>query len=103
VNSRPPPLFTTLPYTTLFRSRPDGAGMVTLDDALDNARLIVHSTDLPVAADLENGYGDRPEDAANAIRRAAEIGLVGASIEGARSEEHTSVLQSREKHVCSLL
>src|SRR5919112_1125844 len=37
---------------------------VTRDEALANARAIAEATDLPVAGDLENGYGDAPEDAA---------------------------------------
>jgi 2-methylisocitrate lyase-like PEP mutase family enzyme len=41
------------------------------------------STDLPVSADLENGFGDAPEDAAEAIRQAAAAGVVGGSIEDA--------------------
>jgi 2-methylisocitrate lyase-like PEP mutase family enzyme len=63
--------------------RRDGDGSVTLEDALSNARAIVDATDLPVAADLENGYGDSPEAAAETIRLAAQAGLVGASIEDA--------------------
>ena len=59
----------------------DGTGEVTREDALENARAIAAATDLPVAADLENGYGDAPEDAAKTIRLAAEAGLVGGSIE----------------------
>src|SRR5215216_5407317 len=39
------------------------------------------STARPISADLENGYGSRPEDAANAISRAIEAGAVGGSIE----------------------
>ena len=62
--------------------RRDGAGLVTRDEALANAKAIVDATDLPVAADLENGYGDSPEAAAETIRRAGEeAGLVGGSIE----------------------
>jgi 2-methylisocitrate lyase-like PEP mutase family enzyme len=62
--------------------RRDGAGVVTRDEALANAKAIVDATDLPVAADLENGYGDMPEDAAETIRLAGEVyGLVGGSIE----------------------
>jgi 2-methylisocitrate lyase-like PEP mutase family enzyme len=38
-------------------------------------------TELPISADLENGYGPSPEDAARAIRQAAEAGAVGGSIE----------------------
>ncbi|GLZ38373.1 isocitrate lyase/phosphoenolpyruvate mutase family protein [Actinokineospora sp. NBRC 105648] len=63
--------------------RPDGANLVTRDDTLANARAIVAATHLPVAADLENGFGDRPEDVAETIRLAAEAGLVGGSIEDA--------------------
>jgi 2-methylisocitrate lyase-like PEP mutase family enzyme len=58
-------------------------GKVTRDEALANARLIVNATDLPVAADLEKGFGDSPEDAAETIRQAAGVGLVGGSIEDA--------------------
>ena len=58
-------------------------GRVTRDEALANARLIVNATDLPVAADLEKGFGDSPDDAAETIRQAAGVGLVGGSIEDA--------------------
>jgi 2-methylisocitrate lyase-like PEP mutase family enzyme len=58
-------------------------GRVTRDEALEHARLICASTDLPVAADLEKGFGDAPKDAAETIRLAAGVGLVGGSIEDA--------------------
>ncbi len=61
-------------------------GEVTRDEALANARAIVEATPLPVAADLENGYGHAPEDAAETIRLAAEAGLVGGSIEDATGD-----------------
>ncbi|WP_426809448.1 oxaloacetate decarboxylase [Pseudomonas sp. WOUb67] len=63
--------------------RPDAEGALSLDDTLDNAGEIVDATALPVAADLENGFGDLPEDCARTILRAAEAGLVGGSIEDA--------------------
>ncbi|MCE0988073.1 isocitrate lyase/PEP mutase family protein [Pseudomonas alloputida] len=63
--------------------RPDAEVALSLDDTLDNAGEIVDATALPVAADLENGFGDLPEDCAQTILRAAEIGLVGGSIEDA--------------------
>src|SRR6266404_56383 len=44
-------------------------------------RDIVSATGLPVSADLENGFGDDPETAAETIRLGAEAGLVGGSIE----------------------
>ena len=47
------------------------------EESLANARIIVAATDLPVAADLEHGFGDNPDAAAETIRLAAEIGLVG--------------------------
>jgi 2-methylisocitrate lyase-like PEP mutase family enzyme len=59
----------------------DGQGMVTRDETLANAKAIVDATDLPVAADLENGFGDAPDAAARTIRQAAKVGLVGGSIE----------------------
>jgi 2-methylisocitrate lyase-like PEP mutase family enzyme len=61
----------------------DGTASVSRDEALTNARAIVEATSLPVAADLENGYGDSPEAAAETIQLAAEAGLVGGSIEDA--------------------
>jgi 2-methylisocitrate lyase-like PEP mutase family enzyme len=64
--------------------RRDGTASVSRDEALANAKSIAEATDLPVAADLENGYGDSPEAAAETIRLAAEIaGLTGGSIEDA--------------------
>ncbi|MET0389522.1 MAG: isocitrate lyase/phosphoenolpyruvate mutase family protein, partial [Polyangiales bacterium] len=44
-------------------------------------RELTQATSIPISADLENGFGDTPEDAAVTIRRAAEAGLVGGSIE----------------------
>ena len=58
-------------------------GEISRDESIAHARIIVAATDLPVAADLENGFGDTPADAALTIRRAAEVGLVGGSIEDA--------------------
>jgi 2-methylisocitrate lyase-like PEP mutase family enzyme len=58
-------------------------GRVTRDEALAQARAIVMATDLPVSADLEKGFGDSPQAAAETIRLAAETGLVGGSIEDA--------------------
>ncbi|MDR3530957.1 MAG: isocitrate lyase/phosphoenolpyruvate mutase family protein [Rhodopila sp.] len=61
-------------------------GMVTRDEALAHSKAIVDATDLPVSADLEKGFGDAPQAAAETIRLAAEIGLVGASIEDATGD-----------------
>ena len=67
--------------------RRDGTASVSRAEALANAKSIVEATTLPVAADLENGYGHGPEDAAETIRQAAGAGLVGGSIEDATGNE----------------
>jgi len=61
-------------------------GMITRDESLAHARAVVEATDLPVSGDLEKGFGDAPEAAAETIRRAGEIGLVGGSIEDATGD-----------------
>ena len=55
---------------------PDGEN-IPVDEMLAAVERIVDSTDLPVTADLEGGYGD----AAETVRRAIGIGVVGANIE----------------------
>ena len=67
--------------------KPDGTRAVTRDETLANARAIADATDLPVAGDLENGFGDSPQAAAETIRLAATVGgLVGGSIEDATGD-----------------
>ena len=56
-------------------------GKLTRGEALASARAIVNATDLPVSADLENGFGEHPDVVAETVRMAAEAGLVGCSIE----------------------
>jgi 2-methylisocitrate lyase-like PEP mutase family enzyme len=63
-------------------------GKVTREEALAQARGIVAATDLPVSADLEKGFGDAPAVAAETIRLAAEVGLVGGSIEDATGDKN---------------
>ena len=62
-------------------------GHITRDEKLAQVRIIVGATDLPVAADLEKGFGDEPAVVADTIRRAAEAGLVGGSIEDASGDK----------------
>ncbi len=59
----------------------DSEGALTRDEVLANARAIVDATDLPVSADLEDGFGAAPGACAESIRVAVENGLVGGSIE----------------------
>jgi 2-methylisocitrate lyase-like PEP mutase family enzyme len=56
-------------------------GEVTLDESVEHARELSEATDLPVAMDLENGYGAEPAQVARTITRIAEAGAVGGSIE----------------------
>jgi len=66
--------------------RADGTNTVSAAEMLENCRVIAAATDLPVNADLENGYADEPRAAAEMIRRAAEVGIVGGSIEDATGD-----------------
>ncbi len=61
--------------------RRDGRASVSRAEALANARDIIAATDLPVSADLEDGYGATPEDCAQTVRLAASAGLCGCTIE----------------------
>jgi 2-methylisocitrate lyase-like PEP mutase family enzyme len=67
--------------------RVDGAGAVSREEVLANCRVIAEATDLPVNADLENGYADEPKAAAEMIRLAAQAGVVGGSIEDATGDK----------------
>jgi len=73
--------------------RRDGEGSLTRAETLANAKAIVDATDLPVAADLENGYGASPEAAAETIRLAADAGLVGGSIEDATGDARRPIYE----------
>jgi 2-methylisocitrate lyase-like PEP mutase family enzyme len=66
-------------------------GRMTRGESLANARTIVDATDLPVAADLENGFSDNPSAVADTILLAAGIGLVGGSIEDARADREQPI------------
>jgi 2-methylisocitrate lyase-like PEP mutase family enzyme len=65
------------------RGRRDGAAAISRAEMLAHAREIVEASELPVSADLENGFGDGPDYVAGTIRGAIEVGLAGASIEDA--------------------
>ena len=56
-------------------------GSITRDEALAHARAIASATDLPVSADLENGFSHEPSAVAETIVLASRTGLAGASIE----------------------
>src|SRR3712207_9000979 len=56
---------------------------------------------LPILSEVESAHGDAGAVAADAVRRGDPVRGAGAG--GARSEEHTSELQSRQYLVCRLL
>src|SRR5215813_4074211 len=73
-------------------------GGITRDQALAHTRAIVAATDLPVSADLESGFGEKPEELAETYRQAAAAGLVGATVEDAtpgRSKDNRSSISVR--------
>lgn len=70
-------------FSTGRRDSPEGLGR---DAVLANAAGIVAASDLPVSADLLNGFGAGPKTCAQTIRMAAEAGLVGGSIEDATGD-----------------
>src|SRR3712207_8827493 len=88
---RRPPRSTLFPYTTLFRSSQRGREVVALrrvvhDVVRPQRPHLVHEPVVPVVDEIPPGDGERvAEDAV------------------ARSEEHTSELQSRQYLVCRLL
>ena len=76
-----PALATTSAGAAWAIGRRDGEGALSRPDTIANARMIVQAVDVPVSADLEDGFGHAPEDCAATIRAAARAGLVGGSIE----------------------
>ncbi len=58
---------------------------VDREQMMEHVRAIAAATELPVSADLENGFGDDPETVAETIRLAGDTGLAGGSIEDSTS------------------
>lgn len=76
-------LATTSAGYAFSKGKRDSFASLKRGEILDNAAEIVGATDLPVSADLEDGFGAAPEICAETIRLASAIGLVGGSIEDA--------------------
>ena len=73
--------------------KPDGALAVTREEVLANARAIVEATPLPVSVDLENLYAHNPKEAARTVLMAAEVGLVGCSIEDWSGDDELQIYE----------
>src|SRR3954468_23943524 len=57
---------------------------VTRDEAIEHAASVVAAVDVPVSADLENGFADDPHGVAKTVKKAVAAGLAGCSIEDHR-------------------
>ena len=68
---------------------------VDREDVLRHIAALSAATDLPVSADLENGFGDPPETAAETIRLAAAAGVVGGSIEDSTGRPDNPIYEIR--------
>ena len=89
-------LATTSAGLAFATGRRDARAQVGREEALANARDIVSATALPVSADLEGGFGDRPRDCADTVSLAMEIGLVGGSIEDATGRQEAPIYEFGE-------
>jgi 2-methylisocitrate lyase-like PEP mutase family enzyme len=56
-------------------------GELTLSEVLDHLGQLVEAVDVPVNADFENGFSDRPEAVGAHVREAVATGVAGISIE----------------------
>lgn len=84
-------LATTSAGYAFSKGKLDSFASLERDEILLNAAEIVAATDLPVSADLEDGFGAAPETCADTIRLACDIGLVGGSIEDATGDDRNPV------------
>ena len=66
---------------------------ITRESVMTHIAALVAATDLPLSADLENGFGDAPEMAAETIRMAAAAGAVGGSIEDATNRKNDPIYE----------
>jgi 2-methylisocitrate lyase-like PEP mutase family enzyme len=66
-------------------------GSVTREEALAHAASIVAATDLPVSADLEKAFADKPSGVADTVRLALETGLAGCSVEDSSGREDAPI------------
>jgi 2-methylisocitrate lyase-like PEP mutase family enzyme len=73
--------------------RTDSTAGLTGDGVLENAKSIVEATDLPVSADLLDGFGPSPEICAATVRRASDIGLAGGSIEDSTGDAQDPIYE----------
>src|SRR5215211_4446592 len=66
-------------------------GMVTRDEAIAHAAELVEAVDVPVSADLENGFANEPSGVAETVGMAIEAGLAGCSVEDYGGRESDAI------------
>ncbi|NJM81133.1 MAG: isocitrate lyase/phosphoenolpyruvate mutase family protein [Tabrizicola sp.] len=86
-------LATTSAGYAFSKGKRDSFAGLSRTEILENAAEIVAATDLPVSADLEDGFGADPKTCAATVRMACEVGLVGGSIEDATGDESTPIYE----------
>lgn len=86
-------LATTSAGYAFAKGKRDSFAGLSRSEILENAREIVEAADLPVSADLEDGFGAAPEACAETMRLAAEVGLVGGSIEDATGDPEAPIYE----------
>ncbi len=79
--------------------RPDGR--VSLDEVVAHTAALDRATQLPVSVDLENGYGSDPKSPALAVRRVADAGAVGGSIEDYDPQGHLYEVRHAAERIAS--
>jgi len=74
-------LATTSSGFAFSRALPDGEAGASRDAAVEHIASIVTATDLPVNADFQSGYGEKPENVVESVRFCVQTGVAGLSIE----------------------
>lgn len=78
------------------RGELDAVGITGRDAALAHARDLIDAVDLPVNADLEDGFGPTPEDVAVTVRQAVDAGLAGCTIEDTTGDPDAPIYSFNE-------
>jgi len=86
-------LATTSAGYAFSKGKRDSFSALSRTEILDNAAEIVTAVDLPVSADLEDGFGATPQACATTIKMAGDVGLVGGSIEDATGDPNAPIYE----------
>jgi 2-methylisocitrate lyase-like PEP mutase family enzyme len=86
-------LATTSAGYAFSRGKRDSFAGLGRSELLANAAEIVLATELPVSADLEDGFGAAPETCADTVRMACQVGLAGGSIEDATGDQDAPIYE----------